>query len=333
MRAIHNATRLLGIEQHFVTCGYKSQNEDTAWIEPNMFATFRLMDSNPITIAKTLADFRAWLRRLGITVVHVHHRRLAALLCSCKAILGCRVLYTGNLCYPFAAWFWPVHPDYATAVTNDVAANMRATMRVREVSVISNAVNFAEQPNWRSDKTDVDAVCIGRLEPVKGQEHLIRAWGILRNQGYRAKLAIVGEGSQRDRLVTLTSECGVTGDIEFRGFRRDVPGEVRRSRFGILASQVEGQGIVVIEAAASGRASLLTNVDGLRDCLPPDRSLPNGVDFGNPAALAETLKIWLDNHEAVRREGEVFYDFFRQTSSIEFVGCQYAQLYRQLSLR
>jgi glycosyltransferase involved in cell wall biosynthesis len=291
------------------------------------------MHRNPIILAKELGKFATWLRRNQISVVHVHHRRLAALCCLFKGLLGCRVVYTGQVTYPFASWFWTVRPDVATAVSGSVARNMRDTMRVQDVRVICNPVDFSKTDlTIVSEEVVVDAVCVGRLEPVKGHQYLIQAWAKLRDQGIRAKLSLVGEGYLKAHLQSQVNEIGLEDLIEFRGFRSDVKAEVLRGRFAILASRVEGQALAVIEAAACGRASLLTNVDGSMDCLPPNRTLPNGVPFADAETLAAALKVWLSSRDLVKQEGQTFHKYLAQMSSSEIVGAQYAKIYREVGL-
>jgi glycosyltransferase involved in cell wall biosynthesis len=331
IRSIHRAVAEYPIEQHFVSCAYGDTDDDTNWMPPGRLKQFRLMSPNPLRLAFELCRFAGWLRRNGIDLVHVHHRRLAAILCPFRTFLGCRVIYTGNAMYPSSAWFrWLARPDSATGVSRSVSENMAETMRTRGVRVISNAVDFPKAFPERDGAFAVDAVCVARLEPVKGHSQLIEAWRILRDQGCAAKLALVGEGSLQDRLKAMVREHQLDGFVEFRGFRADVAFEFRRSRFNLLASQREGQGIVVIEAAACGLPSLLTDVDGLRDSLPPDRRLPNGLPFGDPEALASALKQWLDHPAEVRQEGQRFFEFLRGTSSAEVVGAEYARVYREI---
>jgi hypothetical protein len=74
----------------------------------------------------------------------------------------------------------------------------------------------------------------------------------------------------------------------------------------------------------------LTDVDGSRDCLPRERKLPNGIPFGDSAALASALKAWLVDPETVGAEGQVFFEFLRRTNSAEAVGRLYAGAYREV---
>ena len=125
------------------------------------------------------------------------------------------------------------------------------------------------------------AICIARLEKVKGHHNLIKAWSILKARGLNYTLTLVGEGSLHAELHDLIVNLGLENQIYFKGYTSDVELEIKKNMFAILVSEVEGQGIVTIESASVGRASILTDVDGSRDCLPPNRILPNGLPYGD----------------------------------------------------
>lgn len=330
IKNLYAATNGLGIQQYFVDCGYGVTDGDKTWIRHQRSVSFPLMHINPLVAFWAVRDMDAWLRQTGIRILHVYHRRLAAILWATKALHGCQIIYTGNGVYPFAAWFWPVRPDAATAITESVADNMRSMTRIREVQVIGNPVVFPVSPDTLDDSgIYVDAVCVGRLDPGKGHGNLIRAWAKLRDQGHRAKLALVGEGKLEGALRRLVAEKGLSDLVEFRGFHSDVAAEFRRGRFAILLSKSEGQGIVVLEAAAAGRASLLTDVPGLKDCRPPNCTLPNGVPYGNIQATVSALSTWIRQPEALKSEGHRFFRFHKRDGSTEVIGQQYAELYRR----
>lgn len=103
--------------------------------------------------------------------------------------------------------------------------------------------------------------CVSRLVPRKGQDSLIRVLGHVRARVPGARLLLVGDGPYRDRLRRLAAEHDVAEHVVFTG---PVPaGELAahhavgdvfalpcRTRGGGL--DVEGLGIVLLEAAASG---------------------------------------------------------------------------------
>ena len=67
------------------------------------------------------------------------------------------------------------------------------------------------------------------------------------------------------------------------------------------------------------------------DLLPPERTLTNGLQFGDVVALADALAQWFADPAATIREGIVFYDFLRETSDPDSIAKQYQSIYTQLT--
>jgi glycosyltransferase involved in cell wall biosynthesis len=95
-------------------------------------------------------------------------------------------------------------------------------------------------------------------------------------------------------------------------------------------SEIEGQGIVTLEAAAMGRPSLLTAVPGSIDLIPADATLPNGVDFGDVEKLAEALEEWFGHPDKVVAEGQRFSEFLKNSSDPANVARDYLNAYRRI---
>jgi phosphatidyl-myo-inositol dimannoside synthase len=104
-------------------------------------------------------------------------------------------------------------------------------------------------------------VCVSRLVPRKGQDVLVRALPKVRRRVPGAALLVVGGGPDLGRLERLATQAGVARDVVLTGSVpwQDLPahydaGDVFampcRSRRGGL--EVEGLGIVYLEASASG---------------------------------------------------------------------------------
>jgi phosphatidylinositol alpha-1,6-mannosyltransferase len=115
-------------------------------------------------------------------------------------------------------------------------------------------LGFAERPV---------VVGISRLMPRKGQDMLIQALPEIRRRVPDTALVLVGGGPSRDRLKRIAAAAGVADHVVFRGSvdHEDLPawyclGDVFampcRERLGGL--DVEGLGIVFLEAAACGQA-------------------------------------------------------------------------------
>jgi len=150
-----------------------------------------------------------------------------------------------------------------------------------------------------SNSTDVSShgsiVCIARLDHiVKGQDILIRAIAILKNNHISCTCRFVGDGESRNFLENLTAELGLAPDIEFLGTRSDVPDLIADAGMAVLPSRHEGFGIAAIEAMACGRPVIASAVGGLKDLIEHGK---NGLLFepDNPQDLAAQIQRLLED--------------------------------------
>ncbi len=107
-------------------------------------------------------------------------------------------------------------------------------------------------------------LCVARLAPSKGQETVLRA---LARLGEDVEVTFAGDdlergGTYRTELEQLAEELGVAARARFLGHRSDVDELLRGSHALVLASELEGLPIVVLEAMAQARAVVATAVGG-----------------------------------------------------------------------
>lgn len=104
-------------------------------------------------------------------------------------------------------------------------------------------------------------VCVGRLVLRKGQDKLIKALPIIKNEIPNVKLVIVGKGKLENKLKRLAKRLNVLENVVFVGRvdYKELPKYFRLgdifampSRSRLLGLEVEGLGIVYLEASASG---------------------------------------------------------------------------------
>jgi phosphatidylinositol alpha-1,6-mannosyltransferase len=119
-------------------------------------------------------------------------------------------------------------------------------------------------------------VCVSRLVPRKGQDMLIRALPTIRRRVPGAALLVVSGGPYRDKLQALARAEGVESDVVFTGSVRweelpahyaagDVFAMPCRTRGAGL--DVEGLGIVYLEASATGLPVLAGDSGGAPDAV------------------------------------------------------------------
>jgi phosphatidylinositol alpha-1,6-mannosyltransferase len=118
-------------------------------------------------------------------------------------------------------------------------------------------------------------VCVSRLVPRKGQDVLIAAMSLIRPLVPEAVLLIVGDGPYRRRLRAAAAEAPegsvvFTGEVDPRDLAGyyaagDVFAMPCRSRWGGL--EVEGFGIVFLEAAATGKPAVAGRSGGAGEAI------------------------------------------------------------------
>ncbi len=153
-------------------------------------------------------------------------------------------------------------------------------------------------------------LCVSRLVPRKGQDVLIRSLSFVRQLGLDVTVVLVGDGPYRTALEALASTVpqgsvvftGAVGDDELPAYYAacDVFAMPCRSRWGGL--EVEGFGIVFLEAAASSKPAVAGRSGGAEEAVVDGRTglLVEGAE---PKAVALALVKLLDDRSLAVRLG------------------------------
>lgn len=95
-------------------------------------------------------------------------------------------------------------------------------------------------------------LAVGRLHSQKGFDDLIRAFARLANGFSEWDLAIVGEGSERERLETIVAEKGLEGRVHLPGRVGNVADWYECANLYVMSSHFEGFPNTLVEAMAHG---------------------------------------------------------------------------------
>jgi glycosyltransferase involved in cell wall biosynthesis len=137
--------------------------------------------------------------------------------------------------------------------------------------------------------------CVAHLSPKKGQEHLLRAVALLKDDWPDLQCLLVGEGSMARELERLAGELGIADRVRLLGYRADVVAVMNAMDIVVLPSVAkEGLGLVLVEAALLGKATVGSDAPGI------DEAVQDGVSGflvppGNPASLAGRIAELLEN--------------------------------------
>ncbi|MEU0383711.1 glycosyltransferase family 4 protein [Streptomyces chartreusis] len=200
----------------------------------------------------------------------------------------------------------------AAAVGPEAAARMRRLAPGVDADVFQGSEAAAARVRERYGLGDRPVVlCAARLVPRKGQDALIRALPLVRRSVPDAVLLLVGDGPHARALRRLAAERGPAGAVVFAGGHphEEMPGfyaaaqvfamPCRTRRAGM---EVEGLGIVFLEAAAAGLPVVVGDSGGAPDTVR-DGETGFVVDGRDVRALADRLTLLLDDAGPARDMG------------------------------
>jgi glycosyltransferase involved in cell wall biosynthesis len=108
---------------------------------------------------------------------------------------------------------------------------------------------------------------VGRLSPVKGHIHLLKAARRILDTNRAARFVIVGDGPLRRELTAAAAQLGIDHACAFVGARTDVYDLMAAMDVFVLPSLDEGIPMALLEAMALGRPVVATAVGGVPEVL------------------------------------------------------------------
>jgi len=176
---------------------------------------------------------------------------------------------------------------------------------------------------------EVLVVFVGRLERQKGADVLIHAMAEAGRRARGLRCAIVGAGPDRATLETLVGELGIGAQVDFFGWRSDASDIIAAADMFVLPSRWEGMPNVLLEAMASGRACVASDVEGVREIIEPSRTgfvvLPDDV-----MTLADAIVLLARDEELRERVGAAAALSVARRFDIKDVVASYARLYGEV---
>jgi len=141
-----------------------------------------------------------------------------------------------------------------------------------------------QQLGWAADQRVL--VSVGRLAKEKNFDLLLQAFAHLPDDG--SKLVIIGSGDEHKALEKLAQELGILPRCQFTGAvtNTDIPTYLAAADLFVFASLTETQGLVTLEAMASGLPVVAVDASGTRDAVdadcatltqPDSRALAEGI--------------------------------------------------------
>lgn len=115
--------------------------------------------------------------------------------------------------------------------------------------------------------SDFNLISVGKLDPQKGFDRLIRIHARLIREGIANHLYLVGSGPQASELKQLALDLDVSGTVHFLGYQSNPYKYVSQSDLFVCSSRFEGLSTAVTEALILGRPVVSTRCSGAEELL------------------------------------------------------------------
>ncbi|HEQ98226.1 MAG TPA: glycosyltransferase family 4 protein [candidate division Zixibacteria bacterium] len=223
---------------------------------------------------------------------------------------------------------------YTNVVSTFVEGIVDETLDLNNVyrrSMPFNSELFKYKPVEQENKI----IGFGRLVKRKGFEYLVQGYREIYDK-FGVPLEIYGEGPEKENLIRTAKEYNVEDAVRFMGRiekNKDVPDVIRKARLFVLPSivdqrlEVEGLGLVLLEAMACGVPIISTNSQGITDVITHD---VNGylVPQKDSRALTEAIEMLLNSPEKRKKYIEEGFKTVEKFS-IPTVGREFAELLKK----
>lgn len=172
---------------------------------------------------------------------------------------------------------------------------------------------------------DFAVLSVGDLIPRKNQAAIVRALPLL-PEG--VKLIVCGEGPERERLIALAEELGVSRRVSLLGFRDDMADIMAACDCLVFPSVHEGLSVSVMEAMAAGLPVVASAIRGIDPDLLSDRGSGLVLPEAAPDAIASAVFELMGDAVLYRRLAEGAVESVRRfglTEALEVTSRVYAE--------
>lgn len=186
-------------------------------------------------------------------------------------------------------------------------------IKEEKIVIMSNAVDVISliRDNSHIKPIEFDACFLGRLAKSKGVYDLLHFWKIICAKKSDAKLAIIGDGPEKERINKLVKRIGIENNVTLFGFvSEDEKYRIlTNSKVYVFPSYLESWGIAVAEAMACGLPVVAYGLPVYEEVFE-DKLVT--VPLGNVDAMVKRVEFLLENPGAARKIGEAGREFVKR---------------------
>jgi glycosyltransferase involved in cell wall biosynthesis len=170
---------------------------------------------------------------------------------------------------------------------------------------------------------------VGRLSEEKGHIYLLQAFEMVTKEFPNIKLLLVGDGALKDKLQAASYKLHLENKVIFTGARNDIPELLNAMDIFVLPSLVEAMPMALLEAMASIRPIIATNVGSVAKLIKHNET---GILIapGDPVAIKNSIIALLRNSKNAFALAEKSFENVRDNFSSKNMVNKYISLYEKL---
>ena len=243
------------------------------------------------------------IKSLKPDIIHTHLTGILPYVCIPASLICKKRVHTFHsdpyaMSFSFFLWaFLSTHlfKFRLVGVTESQAEKVKHRYHLTNIDIVHNGL-FLKKYTLTESKESIrkelgiaeDAYLIasvGRHDPIKNYPFLIKLFSEYSKINSKAQLALIGYGTETQKLQQLVQSLGLIDRVFFFGIRHDVERMYKAMDLFMLTSFFESSSIVTVEAQLSGIRCVVS------DAIPDSVIISNKV---NRLSLDTPTEIWLD---------------------------------------
>jgi glycosyltransferase involved in cell wall biosynthesis len=216
--------------------------------------------------------------------------------------------------------------DEVIAISDSLASFTRRWTGV-DATTVRYGLSAPSTPHVRPSARP-SLLAVGRLEPQKGFDVLVRAMTLVRQDVPEVELLIAGEGPERQRLEVIASELGLQHAVRLLGRRDDVAALMESAWLLVHPARWEGFGLVLLEAMRGALPIVATRVGGIPEVVE-DAVTGVLVPPEDPQRLAEAIIPLLRDRTRAQALGRAGFDRLRKEFSPDRMASDTVAVYKR----
>ncbi len=229
-----------------------------------------------------IKQIRQYIKQHKIDVLHCHQYTPWVYGVLAAAFTKTKVIFTehGRFYPDSSSWKRKLINPILVALTDHITVISKATKQaladfeyipLKNVDVVYNGIAELEVDNaiasdLRSKyKIPDDAIVLGtiaRLDPIKNQTMMLRAFQQVLAKKSNCYLLIVGDGDERTKLENLVDELTIRNNVIFTGYIAKPANHMKLMDIFLLPSLSEGTSMTLLEAMSIGKPCAVTDAGG-----------------------------------------------------------------------